>query len=696
MPPEAAGERLDRFLAACEGVGSRAAAERLLGERRRARRRRGAPEEPPAGRRRGARVRARPSAARRRLEPEPVAGLRVAYEDEHLLVVDKPAGVVVHPSAGHAHGTLVHGLLSREIEGGEEPERPGIVHRLDRDTSGLLVVARSDEAHRRLQRLLRRRELVREYLALVRGRPRSRAGRIEAPIGRDRRDPTRHSLDTATPREAATTFEVLELAAARTRSCASGWRRGGPTRSASTSPRSTCRWPATRSTASPGDLGLERQFLHAARLAFPHPFTGRAGGGRLAAARRTSRRALDMARTGDAGGARPGLASVRGSHPVTSCSRPVASACLQRPWRRCSCSSASRPRRPRRASEPARGRCAPRSACRASSTSTRSPARPRVVARLDGFLTEPSTETPAGRRPRLRARATRRSSSSTTTTSPGCASSATRPTPSACATCSGRRRPAASGPSPTTCAPASRRTGGSSTCSGSPIPDLELPAEAVAVVAAARPSRSRFRDAGRPGGRAAAPARRAARRARGRRASPAATTPALVLVDHGPRRAPRLARDRERRLGRGLHVPRRRRSGEVLASANKVERGRAAWRGTTTRAPPRAGRSARATSRRSGWLAGERDDPERDVRARLLGLERRRRRRHVGAAWGNEEIDPTTPWELQRLHARRAGSARRPLHRAPARGTAPTTGRSRSRRAGTPTASRTPCRSSTS
>ena len=145
------------------------------------------------------------------LEPEPVEGLRVAFEDEHLLVVDKPAGVVVHPSAGHAHGTLVQGLLAQSIEGGEEPERPGIVHRLDRDTSGLLVVARSDEAHRRLQQLLRERELVREYLALVRGRPRSRAGRIEAPIGRDRRDPTRHSLDTATPRDAVTTFEVAEL-----------------------------------------------------------------------------------------------------------------------------------------------------------------------------------------------------------------------------------------------------------------------------------------------------------------------------------------------------------------------------------------------------------------------------------------------------------------------------------------------------
>src|SRR5205807_2791706 len=126
-------------------------------------------------------------------------------------VVDKPAGLVVHPGPGQATGTLVHGLLALDVEGGDEPERPGIVHRLDRDTSGLLVVARSQEAHRRLQELVREREVEREYLALVVGHPRSRAGRIEAPIGRDRRDPTRHSLDTDTPREAVTHFAVEEL-----------------------------------------------------------------------------------------------------------------------------------------------------------------------------------------------------------------------------------------------------------------------------------------------------------------------------------------------------------------------------------------------------------------------------------------------------------------------------------------------------
>ena len=206
------------------------------------------------------------------LAPQDVP-LRVVHEDEHLLVVDKPAGVVVHPSAGHADGTLVHGLLAHAIAGGDEAERPGIVHRLDRDTSGLLVVARSNDAHRRLQRMLRRREVRREYLALVRGRPKSRRGRIEAAIGRDRRDPTRVSLDTLVPREAVTEFELVELlrehALLRVRLETGRTHQIRVHLAAIDLPVS-----GDPVYGVAGDLGLERQFLHAARLAFADPASG--------------------------------------------------------------------------------------------------------------------------------------------------------------------------------------------------------------------------------------------------------------------------------------------------------------------------------------------------------------------------------------------------------------------------------------
>ena len=276
---EAAGERLDRFLAGLPEIGSRAVAERLLPTRcsstvSRDRRATGS---------RGEELEFERPRAPSTLEPEPM-DLRIAYEDEHLLVVDKPAGLVVHPAPGHATGTLVHGLLAYDVEGGDEPDRPGIVHRLDRDTSGLLVVARSPEAHRRLQELVRERAVEREYLALVVGRPRSRAGRIEAPIGRDRRDPTRQSLDTDTPREAVTHFEVDELlprhALLRVRLETGRTHQIRVHLEAIGLPS-----PATPSTASRSP-GLGRQFLHAARLAFPHSRHGRAGRDRVAAAAR--------------------------------------------------------------------------------------------------------------------------------------------------------------------------------------------------------------------------------------------------------------------------------------------------------------------------------------------------------------------------------------------------------------------------
>jgi 23S rRNA pseudouridine1911/1915/1917 synthase len=271
VPDDAAGRRLDSFLAALPEIGSRAVAERLLGgggvlvdgrTRPKSHKLAGGEElefEPP-------------TVAVSTFKPQAM-DLVVPYEDEHLLVVDKPAGLVVHPAPGHAQGTLVHGLLAYDVEGGDEPDRPGIVHRLDRDTSGLLVVARSPEAHRRLQNLVQARELTREYIALVVGRPRSRRGTIDAPIGRDRHDALRHSLDTDTPREAVTHFEVDELL-----------RRHALLRVALETGRThqirvhleAIDLPVAGDPlyGRPGELGLRRQFLHAARLAFAHPFTG--------------------------------------------------------------------------------------------------------------------------------------------------------------------------------------------------------------------------------------------------------------------------------------------------------------------------------------------------------------------------------------------------------------------------------------
>ena len=265
--PEA--ERLDRAVAARPEVGSRALAERLIaadavlvdGELRvKSHRLEGGEDilvELPA--------QAGP------LEAESM-DLKVAWEDEHLLVVDKPAGVVVHPGVGHTSGTLVHGLVEHDAAGGDA-ERPGIVHRLDRDTSGLLVVARSEEAHAKLQEAIRRREVERRYLALVKGMPRSRTGRIEAPIGRDRVDRTRHSLDTPTPREAVTRFEIVELLGPRT--LLEVTLETGRTHQIRVH-LEAIDLPVSGDPVYgiPRDLELERQFLHAARLAFQHPITG--------------------------------------------------------------------------------------------------------------------------------------------------------------------------------------------------------------------------------------------------------------------------------------------------------------------------------------------------------------------------------------------------------------------------------------
>jgi 23S rRNA pseudouridine1911/1915/1917 synthase len=267
VPEHAAGVRLDRFLA--EHLGSRARAQALI---------------------EGGRVTVdgRPERKRHLVaagevieveEPEPesvtvgeAAPFRVAYEDEHLLIVDKPAGVVVHPARGNRTGTLAQ-ALEGVAAGGADGWRAGIVHRLDRDTSGLLVVAKRDEIHRTLKALLAARRLGREYRALVEGRLDARSGTIEAPIGRSRRDRVLMSIESDAPREARTHFTVerffpratllrVALDTGRTHQIRVHMQAiGHPVL-------------GDRQYGGPREYGLERQFLHAARLVFPHPVSG--------------------------------------------------------------------------------------------------------------------------------------------------------------------------------------------------------------------------------------------------------------------------------------------------------------------------------------------------------------------------------------------------------------------------------------
>ena len=268
VPDEAAGIRLDRFLA--DPLGSRARAQSLIDD----------------GRVRvdgAVRPKRHLVAAGEAIEvddaviesgpvPDQPAPFEVAYEDEHLLVVDKPAGVVVHPARGHSAGTLAQALAGRAA-GGEEPWRAGIVHRLDRDTSGLLVVAKNDSVHRALKALLAARRLRREYLALVDGHPPARTGTIDAPIGRHRRDRKLMSIESDDPREARTHFEIEQLlpASSLLRVALETGRTHQIRVHLAAIGHPVCGDPqyGTR-----GRFGLERQFLHAARLAFAHPVTG--------------------------------------------------------------------------------------------------------------------------------------------------------------------------------------------------------------------------------------------------------------------------------------------------------------------------------------------------------------------------------------------------------------------------------------
>jgi 23S rRNA pseudouridine1911/1915/1917 synthase len=263
-----AGIRLDAALATHPSVPSRAAAQRLIEAgrvtvdgQRRSKRHRLAP---------GERVVA--TLGVDGPQQAPAVPHRIVYEDDHLIVVDKPAGVVVHPSPGHPTGTLAQALAGR-VAGGPDPTRAGIVHRLDRDTSGLLVVARSAETHRALQRLIRAGEVRREYLTLVEGRPDAERGTIDAPIGRDRRRRTVVSTRTDRPRRAVTHFWRIRLLP---RTTLLGVRlETGRTHQIRVH-LAGIGHPVCGDRQYGGGrcgqrLGLSRQFLHAASLMFRHP-----------------------------------------------------------------------------------------------------------------------------------------------------------------------------------------------------------------------------------------------------------------------------------------------------------------------------------------------------------------------------------------------------------------------------------------
>jgi 23S rRNA pseudouridine1911/1915/1917 synthase len=285
VPKDAEGLRLDAFLAARQPTQSRSIWKRAIEEGLVAIDGRAA-EKPGQTLKAGmAIVATMPEPPPSTLEGEDIA-IDLVHEDEHLAVVLKPAGLVVHPGHGARTGTLVHALLGRGLAlapaGGVL--RPGIVHRLDKETSGLLLIAKSDAAHRGLTKMFAQREIAKTYLALVWGRPQPREGRIDEAIGRSRRDPTKMSVRAQHGRAATTIYQTKETLpgftlleinlvtgrthqirvhfAARKHPVIGDTRYGG-------APWKALRDPARRDALA----SFHRLALHAARLEFAHPVT---------------------------------------------------------------------------------------------------------------------------------------------------------------------------------------------------------------------------------------------------------------------------------------------------------------------------------------------------------------------------------------------------------------------------------------
>jgi 23S rRNA pseudouridine1911/1915/1917 synthase len=288
-----AGTRLDLFLAAACSDLSRSRIQKLIAE--------GAVRVDGGEARRAHHVRAGeevtvevPEPREVALEPEEIP-LSILYEDSDLLAIDKPPGLVVHPAPGHPSGTLVNALLYhvRDLAGIGGELRPGIVHRLDRDTSGVLLVAKTDRAHQLLSRQMRKRTLKKEYLALVAGTPRVRKGEVALPIGRDPKDrkrmkafPARGEVPPAGVRDARTLYAIerewpeLGVALLRARLVTGRTHQIRVHLAAAGLPIAgdpvygRARYPKVRDTTLRKALEeFPRQALHAERVAFHHPTT---------------------------------------------------------------------------------------------------------------------------------------------------------------------------------------------------------------------------------------------------------------------------------------------------------------------------------------------------------------------------------------------------------------------------------------
>jgi 23S rRNA pseudouridine1911/1915/1917 synthase len=274
VPATAAGRRLDRWLAAALPELSRAKLQALIeggrvrvnGARRKAAHRLGGGEAIEVD---------VPPPASAELEPEPLA-LQILHEDDHVLVVNKPAGMVVHPGAGHARGTLAAAVLAHAptTEGVGGPRRPGIVHRLDKGTSGVLVIAKTPAAYDDLTRQLVARTVTRRYVAILHGRLGPATGVVDAPIGRDPRHRQRMAIVRG-GRRALTRYRVLERFAAFT--CVEARLETGRTHQIRVHMASLGHPVVGDDTYARGKgrppVPLEGLALHAGELAFVHPFT---------------------------------------------------------------------------------------------------------------------------------------------------------------------------------------------------------------------------------------------------------------------------------------------------------------------------------------------------------------------------------------------------------------------------------------